>query len=276
MQGTGTQADPYIVDNYPDFVTAAETDQAYVEFAPNTKIDMNSVSPLGVGQLTLKCRSIDGKGSEITNLICSDNNFIYFDRSGKLCDISHLELTNFKCERTLIYCNSGSLTFKECIFSGISLGQSSSYTVIEADASSSSNASLVFTADNLGCALTIDAPDMSFCNGYVSHCPSFYNCNLKINCNALVYSPNISNSIYLENSYLSGNINYCNQIQGKNSVINTISNSVTVYSPLSVQHKHILVNSDKAESVDQYFDSVTSEQMRDAEYLQSIGFPIGA
>lgn len=270
MTGTGTQADPYIVDNYPDFVTAAETDQAYVEFVPNTKIDMNSISPLGVGQLTLKCRSIDGKGSVITNLFCSDNNFIFFDRSGKSCDISHLELTNFKCERTLIYCNSGSLTFKEHIFSGICLGKSS-HEVIYADAGSSSSASLIFTADNLGCALTIDAPDMSFCNGYFSHCPSFYNCNLKINCNSLVRSQN--NAIYLENSYLSGNVNYCNAIRGKNSVINTVSNGVTVYGVSDVQH--ILVNSDKAGSIQQYFDSVTSEQMRDAEYLQSIGFPIG-
>ena len=272
MRGTGTQADPYIVDNYPDFVTAAETDQAYVEFVPNTKIDMNSVSPLGVGQLTLKCRSIDGKGSEITDLFCNDNNYIYFDRSGKSCDISHLKLTNFICERTLIYCNAGSLTFKECIFSGIRLGQSSAYTVIYANTSSGSSASLVFTADNLGCALTIDAPDMSFCNGYYSHCPSFYNSNLKINCNSLVYSPN--NSIYLENSYLSGNIKYANAIRSKYSVINTASDSVTAYSAGSIIKT--LVNSDKAEIVDQYFDSVTSEQMRDAEYLQSIGFPIGA
>lgn len=272
MTGAGTQADPYIVDNYPDFVEAAGTAGAYVEFVANTKIDMNDVSPSGVGQLTINCANIDGKNSEITNIYCTADIFLHYNHSGQSCVVSHLKLTNIKMERTLIYVNAGSMTFKECVFSGISYGTASSYTVVYTNTSSNSSASLSFTTDELGCSLTIDAPNgAAFCNGYYNKCPSFYNCNLKINCNILVYSSNCA--VYLENSFLSGNIKYANSIRAKYSVINTISDSVTDYSSSYI--RNTIVNSDTATSVSQYFSSVTTAQMHNAEYLQSIGFPIG-
>jgi hypothetical protein len=48
MTGSGTQADPYIVDNWADFLTAATiSTDTYTEFAEGTVIDINDVQPEG-------------------------------------------------------------------------------------------------------------------------------------------------------------------------------------------------------------------------------------
>lgn len=64
MTGTGTQADPYIVDTWPDFVTAVGTSGAYVEIVPDTVWDMNDISPEGV-TINWNCTSLQGNGAVI-------------------------------------------------------------------------------------------------------------------------------------------------------------------------------------------------------------------
>ena len=49
MTGTGTQTDPYIVDNWADFVTALGTSGAYVSFPEvGGVLDMNDIAPEGL------------------------------------------------------------------------------------------------------------------------------------------------------------------------------------------------------------------------------------
>lgn len=79
MTGSGTQADPYIVENWADFVTAAGTSGAYVEFAADTVIDMDNVAPEGIGtQIVFRCTEIDGNGGEIRGLFLINNAYLVF------------------------------------------------------------------------------------------------------------------------------------------------------------------------------------------------------
>ena len=57
MTGTGTQTDPYIVDNWADLVTALGTSGAYVSFPEGGGvISMNDIAPEGLSsQITVSC-----------------------------------------------------------------------------------------------------------------------------------------------------------------------------------------------------------------------------
>jgi hypothetical protein len=73
MTGQGTLADPYIVDNWADMVTAFSTSGAYVEFddtAADKVIDLNDDPTLCSGipyNVIIGCADIDFNGWEIRN-----------------------------------------------------------------------------------------------------------------------------------------------------------------------------------------------------------------
>lgn len=63
MTGTGTQADPYIVDTWADFVTAVGKSDVYVECAEGTVWNMNDIAPDGINsRINIYAKSISGNG----------------------------------------------------------------------------------------------------------------------------------------------------------------------------------------------------------------------
>lgn len=66
MTGSGTQANPFKVTTMSDFVTAIESNSAYVELASD--IDAKDWVPTANHQYILACNQIDGKGYAIKNL----------------------------------------------------------------------------------------------------------------------------------------------------------------------------------------------------------------
>ncbi|NLT08219.1 MAG: hypothetical protein GXY08_01780, partial [Ruminococcus sp.] len=131
MTGTGTQADPYIVDNWPDFVTAVGTYDAYVEFPDGGGvIDMNNVAPTGIPEITLACASIKGNDWIIQNLYCKGHRGLS-TAYGKYVSVNKLHFLNFYFDDNGAYDSHGIMLFgnsdderqgyyfSECRFSGI-------------------------------------------------------------------------------------------------------------------------------------------------------------
>lgn len=61
MTGTGTQTDPFVVDNWEDFLTASSNSN-YVEWSENSGIiDFNDINPEGyTSEIRLKCSEFNG------------------------------------------------------------------------------------------------------------------------------------------------------------------------------------------------------------------------
>lgn len=100
MTGTGTQADPFIVDTWADFVTAITTTDAYVEVDTSdvSVWDFPKIVEGGIASaITITAAEIDGKGltikglfgtaaqwfqhSTITLLVIKNLNFLDFSKS---------------------------------------------------------------------------------------------------------------------------------------------------------------------------------------------------
>ena len=111
MTGTGTQADPFIVDNWPDFVTAVGTYDAYVEFPDGGGvIDMNNVAPTGIPEITLACASIEGNDWIIQNLYCKGHKG-FSTAYGKYVSIDKLHFLDFYFDDKGAYDSHGVMLF---------------------------------------------------------------------------------------------------------------------------------------------------------------------
>ena len=73
MQGTGTQADPYIPYEWDEVLEAIEASGVYVKF-PDTagEYDMNTLYPEGVPRIRIRCTQINGNGWNIKNIYRSE------------------------------------------------------------------------------------------------------------------------------------------------------------------------------------------------------------
>lgn len=161
MTGTGTQNDPYIVDNWSDFITAVGTSSAYVELKkelvkttdtevnpnklytdangvvqtnvqvsdlPNLYentfcLDANDYAPEGITTtITITCASLNGNGATIKNLYSSSTTIIT-TYSYVIVGIAFL---NFRCTDVYFFVstrNSGWGIVSRCIFTGRMDGQ---------------------------------------------------------------------------------------------------------------------------------------------------------
>ena len=76
MTGAGTQGDPYVPENWSDFITAAGTSSAYVKFADDTVWDLNDLGG-NIGSVNIKAARIDGNGAVIKNLMALGGNYCF-------------------------------------------------------------------------------------------------------------------------------------------------------------------------------------------------------
>ena len=117
MTGTGTQADPYIVDTWADFVTAVGKSDVYVECAEGTVWDMNDIAPDGISsRINIYAKSINGNGVIIKKLYFTSNASFFFANSTSVTGVDFLD--SLIESGTFIY-RAGAATFQECRFSGI-------------------------------------------------------------------------------------------------------------------------------------------------------------
>ncbi len=271
MTGTGTQTDPYIVDTWSDFVTAAGEKSAYVNIAENTVWDMNDILPHGLtSAVNIQCKEIEGNFAEIRNLVKKSAS-ILTTNNGAL-NIYRLNFINTtETSSGVWFQNSGSsgpMTFYNCAITGMltrsKLGSNkynSWHIRFKNDETHGCNINLRFSGSS----------DMGDC--------LFENSLITLSGKSSVTGANFE---YLENCCIQGEspwdtvtikstaANIYDMKIGKLYGYNGLSNS-------SSAHKQNIVNNDKVASQGDNVKNltlVTEVQLHDAEYLRSVGFPI--
>lgn len=289
MTGTGTQADPYIVDTWADFVTAVGKSDVYVECAEGTVWDMNDIAPDGISsRINIYAKSINGNGVIIKKLYFTSNASFFFANSTSVTGVDFLD--SLVESGTFIY-RSGSATFQECRFSGIIQDSTFFYNTANSSAYiKRSSINLQFQGNSLLC-----------CGYYVGNgiggrpiiCE---NCNVRLSGNSThssaitSYDSNYKyNLITFENCLISG-VNPFKYLyvswawssgtySSKYSVFDIVCSSgqSIINAPRYSSIVNCIINSDKLNgaTVDTAIKKVTDDQLHDASYLQSIGFPIG-
>lgn len=133
MTGTGTENDPYIVDNIADFRTACQKSDAYVELSSDIDCNDNETMSDNFNTLSIYCHKIDGKSYSIRNIYTAiDRNKSAFEfMSGRITGgIYNLNFENVFFNSTscsfIDSLKNSSVKFYNCNFSGI-INTSNSY-----------------------------------------------------------------------------------------------------------------------------------------------------
>lgn len=256
MTGSGTQANPYIVNTWSDFITAATiSTDTYIEFVPNTVIDLNNVQPEGFSSALSLAGHIDGKNSVIKNLVVNDRYGRIFDVSG--LDMKNISFLNMRGSRKIFerLMSTSSLTLYKCQFSG---RLDSPDDIIYMSRGSCSRCS--FTLEIHGSGNVRFNWDSDYSVQY---------CRIDIsgtNTGSYISIGNVSNC------YVTGKHSTKIKVYGNTNVVDFTAPAFESDNFAS----NILVNSDKCSSIQSLsgVHAVTSAQLIDASYLSSIGFPI--
>lgn len=269
MKGSGTQTDPYIVDNWEEFVTIdTSSAEIYVRWADteNKVINFNHIMPEGFSETVNFPAHVDFNGWTLRNF---HSTAIYSFKvvSSTSSLVENLIFENFYV--TSQYLMYGSFLLKNCIISGISQYRGNNIFLSGCGLQSCSvnlnaNASGYFTFMN-GSGFT--SPKSQIANSDII---------LDISCT----SDASIGDIIIKNSRISGKIqaNASSITLGNSSsmsnVFNIDSNCPLKYSSSAIS----IFNSDMSEKSsdnNKNFLGVSAEQLKNAEYLYSIGFPIG-
>lgn len=285
MTGTGTQSDPYVPSTWSEFVTAIGRDAAYVSVPEGTEWDMNEVVPEGIDtEIPVKCRKIEGNGSTIKNLVLMSGGF------------------KMKWTSSLNYTQWQNIQFLNCYAGGgrlFAVGENSNRLYPSFSGVTISGKfvdSMIFYGDY---ALTYHQMRLNRCsinaelsggaafarNSSDSYpCVKLSNCHIRTSGNSTQAA---TQYMQLENSLWEGDWAIkSSQIVGGNGMVSQYNifdvavagtATVSVNSSYASNVKKCLFNSDKITSgatLASQLVQVTSEQLRDASYLSSIGFPI--
>ena len=292
MTGSGTQTDPYIVDSWSEFESIGINSNSgvYVHFNPDAEnkiIDMNDIYPEGCPSYDIGSSEIYGNGWEIRNLYLK-NPLFYAAAYGvingfKFTSFRHETSSPFLAAEYSYYDNYGCL-FEKNIFSGITksnvffnenLGQkielyNSSFDLIISDdvtfrlangiSSGSGNFKKDIMFNNIKIQLTGNSKINP--NGLFGECPNHNFANNRIN---VIANTGCDFPIAQSAAGFSGNV-----ILGSNTgVISPLGSGtcsgVNIYNSDTLNYT----------GTDSRFKGCTTEQLRSAEYLQSIGFAIG-
>lgn len=258
------------VSSWAEFVTAVATNDAVVNCPEKAVWDMNEIAPTGIsGTITLACSVINGNGTKIKNLHFLNGNFV----KNRTVTINDLEILNFVCEtrdasgyRALFYgaSSNNALYLNRCILSGLGNQYLQHMSItktyldrcsINIDFTSSAGAFGIFPLTSATyCRLKQNA--QSFTAGAFQ---SIGTCSF---CEIDIYMPQ-ANQIDV------GNISACKLIGGFGDA--TLRNADTARSFPSIFSTAAMPSAMGGT----YVIGVTADQMKDAAYLASIGFPIG-
>lgn len=257
MTGTGTQADPYIVDTWPDFVTAVGTTGAYVEVAPDTEWDFNNIAPEGAPTVTVTAAHINGYGCILKNVRAEDT-FLSF-AGGNAAEVENLRITDFIANAPILYfAGKRTITFRGVVLTGT---QSYSGTIYRG-----SSSYIVFEANSdYGCGFRVNCRGGDLFGGSYSY--TFSDTFFGLSGGNVGLSAALCGSLI--NCYIEGE---CGTVYTLRSSRNTIVNCAA--QTVDARGANMLANSDKCSNITSG-TSVTDEQLRDPVYLASIDFPIG-
>ena len=289
MTGTGTQADPYIVDTWADFVTAVGKSDVYVECAEGTVWNMNDIAPDGINsRINIYAKSISGNGVIIKKMYFTSNGSFSFANSTSVTGVDFLD---FLIESGTFIYRSGAATFQECRFSGIIQDSTFFYNTANSSAYiKRSSINLQFQGNSLLCCgyyvgngtggrpiicenCNVRLSGSSTNSSTITSYDSNYKYNLITFENCLISGVNPFKYLYVSWAWSSGTYS------SKYSVFDIVCSSgqFITNAPRYSSIVNCIINSDKLNgaTVDTAIKKVTDDQLHDASYLQSIGFPIG-
>lgn len=233
------------VTTWNEFVTACATSGADVVVAENTVWDMNEISPSGAPTVTVACNSINGSGAKIVNASVISQPFINFTNAAT---VKHLDITDFTADTSVITGTVVGAVWKMSNFSGVQ------------NAGSTVGRSMTFCEDSealapKGCGFNIQLSGGSFFG--TSGTVTLRNCKAHFGGTGALNGGYIQiDYSYIDGSFTSITLNsYC-----KMSLINS-PNKRGVVAGAAAQWNS--------------FVDCTDEQLRDASYLNSIGFTCG-
>lgn len=272
ISGTGTQADPYIVDTWADFVTAVETANAYVKVDTSTVATWDFAKMVEGGLTTginWNAVEVDGNGLTIKGMFGTAQRWFSKLSSSYTAVVKNLNLLDCaQTAATLSVLYGRAIEYRNCKFSGVVEGRCFSEEY--------SSGSVTFTTGSIdggepkGCAFALKfSGEARFT--YSSY-TTVNHCNMNFD-GTSAYTG--AQTLKMYESKISGKMpwgKFTNSGGGQNVIdaeidtINTWTNSSGGVT---------LINTDKLASgltVPSGFIGVTSTQMLDADALEAVGF----
>lgn len=257
------------VSNFSEFIAAVAVSGDTVNLPSGATWDLNDSYPEGyTGDIPINCEAINGNGTEIKNLHFYGKFVVPADLT-----INDLSMTNLVCEDTTFFGNGGNtrkITLNRSIFTGL-FGVNAQY----------------FNSSKMHMNRSVVNLNMTSASGTIFFCwDTFTAIYSRITLNY----PSTAGSLWINSSV--GGINYCRftaicpGIPNFDSrhfsgcvILGNFGNAydfneygahgsfVSVYDSAAF--------SDGFTSPNSYFKPVTQSQLYDAEYLATLGFPIG-
>lgn len=265
-----------MVTSWAEFVAAVGTSGAEVVLPENAVWDMSEISPTFAQDLTFSCSTVDGRGTEIKNLHITGRIIISHTA------ISNLAITNILGDWTgsgtsgqkAFFLCSNAPQLIGCTFSGV-FGTGYDAMLYMSNASSSNMVRMERCAMNM-----IFNGGITVAGGGLD----LYACRLVITLGAATGIVRVPKSEYCEfvvnaptatafnalgpSCTLRGNLQNCTMVYGT-----TKNAAAGVFSTASAPNAS--PPSDTGYKIFGVSDTVDNNQMKDAAYLQSLGFLIG-
>lgn len=269
ISGTGTQADPYIVDTWADFVTAVETADAYVKVDTSTVATWDFVKMVEGGLTTginWNAVEVDGNGLTIKGLFGTAARW-FSGTSATAKVIKNLNLLDMaKTTATTSVFYGRAIEFRNCKFSGV---------IENGDFFETYSGVATFTTGSIdgndpkGCAFAFKFSGNS---KLTSSACTFNHCNMNFDGES-TYT--LTHDMKMYESKISGKIPWASfkNSGGGQNVIDAEIDTIGTWSNTS--GGVTLINTDKLASglsVPSGFTGVTSTQMADAVALEAVGF----
>lgn len=312
ITGTGTQADPFTFD--PTGMTADEVwadfkgclaksgsvDTGYYKYCSLPEdyiLDFNDVHDT-VSMIPININIIKGNGFTVKNISSESTLFTISNVPHIIYDLSFLNMYGYsfldtrQSTQTAFY-----MYFYGCVFTGIFT--TSKYVIGNEENLTANRTYYIFDESpysRKGCGINIECSNGDFIvSGKTSPNCGIYNSHVifkgkhftwsngahaSISSSGSSSGDNVSDYIRSKNSLIEGEFDYLFLAGGTNSsVINVEMDSTDGKLYCANTSSGNIYNSDKATLTyaqpNAQLIGVTSEQMRDAQYLESIGFPIG-
>lgn len=211
ISGSGTQANPYIVDNWADFLTCLGQSNAYIKWADSTTKVLSEVTI--ASEISVLAQYVDFNGWTISSLYITKpfNSSRPFIVQAYRCSVYNLtvEYMNWNNPRQII---GTGVTFYNCFFDNITvqeLPSANNWWLNGQSESTSDGQTGIFTGlDLYNCIIRLNTKDANIIipNGVYHSCEIY--CNYKYTLDNAV-SPThgiFMRRTYLYNSYVSGKI----------------------------------------------------------------------
>lgn len=268
--GTGTQTDPYIVDNWTDFKALCGTTNKYIAFDPdaeNKVIDMNDTEDcLGLSESLFIYAHVEGNGWEIRNLFTNTHTL-----RGSQNKINNLHFVNVLSNSVYLFFTG--MNFTNCSFS-----------VLFMTTPCFISATKVISAEN--CSFYFRFMDNAEGTVLFNSSVTLKNCDIVMD--GTVRGLSLMNSGKLQNSRITGNLRlnggklelgcavngaqhnvYALQVTGEGEV--SVTNAAGL---ICIMDTQIIADTLTLSLNETNWHGLTTAQMQDADYLMNtLNFP---